>query len=43
MSDAGSSNDSIYPVKLAGDRNYLIDRDKYQKMYRQSVDDNEGF
>mgnify|MGYP001817922499 FL=1 len=43
MSDAGSSNDSIYPVKQAGDRNYLVDKDKYQKMYRQSVDDNEGF
>jgi acetyl-CoA synthetase len=43
MSDAGSSNDSIYPVKQRGDRKYLVDREKYEKMYRQSVDDNEGF
>ena len=43
MSDAGSSNDSIYPVKQGADRKYLVDKEKYEKMYRQSVDDNEGF
>ena len=43
MSDAGSSNDSIYPVKQVVDRKYLVDKEKYEKMYRQSVDDNEGF
>ncbi len=43
MSDAGSSNGSIYPVKQRGDRKYLVDKEKYEKMYRQSVDDNEGF
>jgi acetyl-CoA synthetase len=43
MSDAGSSNDTIYPVKQGVDRKYLVDKEKYEKMYRQSVDDNEGF
>ena len=43
MSDAGSSNDTIYPVKQGADRKYLVDKEKYEKMYRQSVDDNEGF
>ena len=43
MSDAGSTNDSIYPVKQGSDRNYLVDKEKYEIMYRQSVDDNEGF
>jgi len=43
MSDAGSTNDSIFPVKQGGDRKYLVDKEKYEKMYRQSVDDNEGF
>jgi acetyl-CoA synthetase len=43
MSDAGSTNDSIYPVKQVSDRKYLVDKGKYENMYRQSVDDNEGF
>jgi len=43
MSDTGSSNDTIYPVKQGDDRKYLVDKEKYEKMYRQSVDDNEGF
>ena len=43
MSDTGSSNDTIYPVKQGTDRKYLVDKEKYEKMYRQSVDDNEGF
>ena len=43
MSDAGSSNDSIYPVKQGVDRKYLVDKEKYEKMYSHSVDDNEGF
>ena len=43
MSDAGSTNDSVYPVKQVSDRNYLVDSSQYNKLYKQSVDDNETF
>ena len=43
MSNADSTNESVYPVKLDADREYLIDKEKYQKLYKQSVDNNEEF
>ena len=43
MSNAGSTNDSVYPVKQGSDRNYLVDNSQYNKLYKQSVDDNETF
>jgi acetyl-CoA synthetase len=43
MSNADSTNDSVYPVKQDTDRDYLIDSEKYKQLYKQSVDDNEEF
>jgi len=43
MSNTDSTNDSVYPVKQDTDRKYLVDNEKYQKMYKQSVDNNEAF
>jgi len=43
MSNTGSSNDSVYPVKQDAGRKYLVDNEKYKKMYKQSVDNNEEF
>lgn len=43
MSDASSTNDSIYPVKQNSDREYRVDGEKYKKLYKQSVDNNEDF
>ena len=43
MSNAGLKNDSVYPVKQGSDRNYLVDSRQYNKLYKQSVDDNEKF
>lgn len=43
MSSAGSTNDSVYPVKKGADREYLVDSDQYEKLYKQSVDNNETF
>lgn len=43
MSDASSTNDSIYPVKKDSDREYRVDSEKYKKLYKQSVDNNEDF
>ena len=43
MSNAGSTNDSVYPVKQETDRNYLVNSEQYDSLYQQSVDDNEIF
>lgn len=43
MSNAGSTNGSVYPVKQGSDRHYLVDSSQYNKLYKQSVDDNETF
>ncbi|MES0327459.1 MAG: acetyl-coenzyme A synthetase N-terminal domain-containing protein, partial [Gammaproteobacteria bacterium] len=43
MSNAGSINDSVYPVKKDTDRDFLVDKDQYEKLYKQSVNDNETF
>lgn len=43
MSNAGSTNGSVYPVKQGSDRHYLVDSSQYNKLYKQSVDDNEIF
>ena len=41
MSDSDSAT-SLYPVKKA-DREYLVDKARYESMYKQSVDNNEEF
>lgn len=43
MSNKESVNDSVYPVKKAQDRQFLIDNAEYKKRYKQSVEDNEVF
>jgi acetyl-CoA synthetase len=43
MSSTDSTKDSVYPIKDDADRDYLIDRDEYERLYRQSVEDNETF
>jgi len=43
MSNTDSTIDTVYPVKQDADREYLLDSEKYNEMYRESVDNNEAF
>ncbi len=37
------SEDQVFPVPEAAAKAALIDNDKYQQMYKHSIDDPEGF
>ena len=43
MSNSDSTDNLVYPVKKDVAREFLIDKQTYSKMYKQSVDNNEEF
>jgi len=43
MSNSDSTDNAVYPVKKDVAREFLIDKQTYNKMYKQSVDSNEEF